>query len=646
MTIALPEGYNIDAVFRLAGFAYGRPGGDVPANALASSWDMLVNLFDDASLNELIDETALLVSKPVESAAFRPFDYMLAAALIETCTRARITPVGRLLETTRASIRNTVVEFDAAEAVVRLQEYSARQLRGESERLYNAAVIAEGLPGEQGPPGPPGQQGPPGQTGPRGETGPQGPQGPQGIQGVPGIKGDKGDTGAQGATGATGAQGPVGQTGPQGPAGADGTDGVTPSLDGLEFVQFSATDGDVTTTLDDAQIGFYEPVNGSQPAAGDIAAIGHIVIAGENAPYNTNTLDPNVPLSTFDDYVVPALYDRPYMVSLTAYGQNTTVVFACKPPSAYKGGHVFEVIDAYGSYTAASQGLSWNVSIVPGYVITPEMHRDSLPYGPVVADGSLSADTEIMLANFGITTIGEFTEWHDEHHTGVHTLTDYTYTTAAVTGGSAVGRVTVASGILYVKPRNDNDKASLKAKLTAGKVLKLWVSATRYKQLTLTSTWGEFAGVLSANVTVVNVGTALTNNHAISIKVESNIPARSEFAQVAFDGRYDSLVADTGQPAAGGGGLTWTEFSPVNNANWQNVGLDMESGGIYGVILLQADGRTYMAAIAYDATAATWVYQGNNIIGSLRRSGTSLQYQRDSSQNSERASKLWAAKLN
>ena len=130
MALALPDNYPIDNAFRLAGFPTGRPMGATPGGrAVGATWALLVELFDDATLNMLIAESATRVVLPPTNEPVPAFDLELAAVVLETCIGARITPLGRLLETTEAVIGNAQMLFDAPERVMAGMQHSIRSLR-------------------------------------------------------------------------------------------------------------------------------------------------------------------------------------------------------------------------------------------------------------------------------------------------------------------------------------------------------------------------------------------------------------------------------------------------------------------------------------------------------------------------------------
>lgn len=179
---------------------------------------------------------------------------------------------------------------------------------------------------------------------------------------------------------------------------------------------------------------------------------------------------------------------------------------------------------------------------------------------------------EIDFATHGVTGIGEETTinaddnivfqrgerlkevspnnlfvYHDEHHTGVASLTGYTYKTGNV---SAAGEISTLGNILSVKPLNDTHKASIKAKISNGKKIEVRKDATNYIEFTSSSGVSEILGTLSVNMSNITTHGTIANNDTVSLGIENNIPARSELATVAFTGDYDDLTDTPGLPAA------------------------------------------------------------------------------------------------
>ena len=165
--------------------------------------------------------------------------------------------------------------------------------------------------------------------------------------------------------------------------------------------------------------------------------------------------------------------------------------------------------------------------------------RGRLPTGTHKAASQVDATQNLILADFNELPLGNLSSWIGEHATGKDTLTGYSYTTAALTGASTAGKVNLVtvSGQkrANIRPLNDTDKATLKSKLVSGKKLRYYSASNRYKELVLSGNVAEFFGLLTIDVsTETNVGTTLTNNHSVSLEIESNIVDRSEFTVVPF----------------------------------------------------------------------------------------------------------------
>ena len=166
-------------------------------------------------------------------------------------------------------------------------------------------------------------------------------------------------------------------------------------------------------------------------------------------------------------------------------------------------------------------------------------------------DASLSAATKLLLDNFNEVSLGELFEHHDQNHTGFTELTGYNFKTgsqtpnagdvaydAALPGGS--------TGAYYIKPKTDDDKALLKKILIAHKTVYFEVDATRFVKFQPTGTptelFGRLVGSYAAD-SFESQGAALTNNHAVNLDIASNIPARSEYRNIAFKAfAWDNLT--------------------------------------------------------------------------------------------------------
>ena len=142
MPLILPEGYPLENSFRMAGFLDGRPIGDNPnGQGMALSWNLLKGLFHDTHLNMLIDDAGIVVPLPTSPDPSQAFDIALAAEILEACVTARITPIGRLLETTEGHIGNAQVAFDSADNVIRMMLGSIRRLRANAVKERGDVVI-------------------------------------------------------------------------------------------------------------------------------------------------------------------------------------------------------------------------------------------------------------------------------------------------------------------------------------------------------------------------------------------------------------------------------------------------------------------------------------------------------------------------
>ena len=173
--------------------------------------------------------------------------------------------------------------------------------------------------------------------------------------------------------------------------------------------------------------------------------------------------------------------------------------------------------------------------------------REFLPTGVEVTEAQLTAATKMLLDDFDHTTLASLFDYHDQNHTGVHTITDYTFVTNSSTPNAGDVNIAVpineGAGAYYIRPNDNNEKALLKNILRANKKVRFQVSETNYVEFQPGGTPAEFSGRLVGTYTAGTfslVGSALANNQAISIVVESNIPARDELSLLAF-GDIDDL---------------------------------------------------------------------------------------------------------
>ena len=129
----IPTNYDIDRIFKLAGFPYGRPTSSRPDNYIesgANDWDILVNLFDDEQLDYLVDRVVShSVDIPLIPGDNPVFDYLLAAELLQSVTDAGYTPLGRAFELTRVNIGDVSQDFDSSDSVKLFQSRTISTLR-------------------------------------------------------------------------------------------------------------------------------------------------------------------------------------------------------------------------------------------------------------------------------------------------------------------------------------------------------------------------------------------------------------------------------------------------------------------------------------------------------------------------------------
>lgn len=138
----IPNNYNLDRVFKLAGFPYGRPVAERPDTFVetgVNSWDILVNLFDDDFLDYLSDHiVSRSVAVPTGAGNNPVYEHLLGAEILSALTDAGYTPLGRSFETTSSTFG------DVTESYVDGDELRAKQRRQVSS-LRNRAVSLTSL---------------------------------------------------------------------------------------------------------------------------------------------------------------------------------------------------------------------------------------------------------------------------------------------------------------------------------------------------------------------------------------------------------------------------------------------------------------------------------------------------------------------
>ena len=156
-----------------------------------------------------------------------------------------------------------------------------------------------------------------------------------------------------------------------------GTGTLVPAdIAGLQLMQFAGLDADVVPTLEDGEIGLY--AGSAQIVDGDVAQATVLYVADGMVTHGQNPLDPNV---DEDAYTLPGLKSAGYAVTLTAQGQNASVLFFTGIPTRITNGWRMPVVSVWGSYTPSSAGIGWNVAILPAYVPSIAQHRAALPDG-------------------------------------------------------------------------------------------------------------------------------------------------------------------------------------------------------------------------------------------------------------------------
>ena len=139
MKVPLPDAYDIDRVFKLAGFPYGRPTAERPEGYMetgSNTWDTLVALFSDEHIDYLID--ALVINSieiPTEAGNYPVFDHLLAAELVNSINEVGLTQLGRHLDTTSVNYGDVSENFAEGETVRAWQVRLATTLRAKAYYL-------------------------------------------------------------------------------------------------------------------------------------------------------------------------------------------------------------------------------------------------------------------------------------------------------------------------------------------------------------------------------------------------------------------------------------------------------------------------------------------------------------------------------
>lgn len=226
--------------------------------------------------------------------------------------------------------------------------------------------------------------------------------------------------------------------------------------------------------------------------------------------------------------------------------------------------------------------------------------------GVEIADSAITADTTLLHENGDFSTVGELVEWYAKHHIGIGKISGYRYVTDSTV--PTAGDVAVVSGIAYIHALSDANELVLRARLAPGRVFRFWISDTRYKEMTINSLIGEISnnGKLFFNVTDVDdEGTALTNNHSVSLQFVTDIRSREEklsWTDDMADGTANKYAGwnASGKPA---------ELTAPSGGGGQDLGIKL--GGVGG-----AGNSTFASASDISgktsATVLIWQETGNS----------------------------------
>ena len=202
------------------------------------------------------------------------------------------------------------------------------------------------------------------------------------------------------------------------------------------------------------------------------------------------------------------------------------------------------------------------------------------PSGTELTDATLSNADRLLMEDGDTVELGEIYEHHDQFHTGLTSLTGYTFVTSSNVANAGEVHVTPpsnnATGAYYIHPLDDDDKALLKQILRAQKAVRFAVSDTQYAEFHPSGAPGELFGNLVGSIPATgsyrSVGTALSNNDAVDIEVESRIPARGEIADPAYKSNDPNVAGEGGSEHQ-----VWTRGTGAGNAGWRLYGIHVGS---------------------------------------------------------------------
>ena len=188
------------------------------------------------------------------------------------------------------------------------------------------------------------------------------------------------------------------------------------------------------------------------------------------------------------------------------------------------------------------------------------------PTGTSKTDATLSNDDKLLLDTGDDVEVGELYEHHDLFHSGLAELTGYTQVanSAPPTAGDAYVSepVGVNTGSYSINPASDDDKDLLLKVIRSGKAVRYAVSGSNYVEFKPNSAPAYLFGRLSGTIppgAYELVGSAIADGTAISLEIESRIPARDELRDSAFKDFEGDLLVD---------GASWSVSD-----NWTTIDL-------------------------------------------------------------------------
>ena len=185
-----------------------------------------------------------------------------------------------------------------------------------------------------------------------------------------------------------------------------------------------------------------------------------------------------------------------------------------------------------------------NITTGPGHVrFYPRLDgaRAKVAIGNAVqaSTAALSANTRLLEDTLNYTSLGDVVEWHDEHHTGENTAIS-SIVWRGSTASSITNSVWKIGNIFYFRV-SSSQATDLQNYIVSGRKITLYADSSNFMTAVASSTAGTLFGNVFFNVANVSTTGSLTVGGTVSLKIESNIPARGEFSGVAFSGSYNDL---------------------------------------------------------------------------------------------------------